>query len=109
MKSTIKSATKTLKSTHEELKNVKSCFARDTYSPNVSLVRSEGCRLIKGAIPRVVRTELMAGVKKGVLGRLKKEGLKPEVFYHPDHESVAISSQTEAAIASAELISKILC
>ena len=33
----------------------------------------------------------------GVLGHLKKDGLKPEIFYHPDHRNGAIDRQKREA------------
>lgn len=53
--------------------------------PNAMNIRKHATRVIRGRIPAQVRKELMAAVKMGALGRLKKDGLKPEVFYHPDH------------------------
>lgn len=35
----------------------------------------------------------MKAVKEGLLGRLPKSGLKPEVFFHPDHKNGAKDAQ----------------
>ena len=51
---------------------------------NVELIRMMGFRLISGKLPKDVRSALMAGVKDGRIGRLPKDGLKPEVFFHPN-------------------------
>jgi hypothetical protein len=51
---------------------------------NVALVRMEGVRLVKARMPREIRAALMAGVKDGRLGRLPKNGRKPEAFFHPN-------------------------
>jgi len=53
--------------------------------PNVEQIRKQASRVIRGRIPAEVRKELMAAVKDGLLGRLAKDGLKPEIFFHPDH------------------------
>lgn len=59
-----------------------------TYTPNVQLFRSEGIRIVH-RLPREVRAELMAGVKAGHLGHLRKKGLMPEMFFHPEYEDAA--------------------
>jgi hypothetical protein len=51
---------------------------------NVELIRMTGVRLVTGKIPKDVRSALMAGVKDGRIGRLAKEGHKPEAFFHPN-------------------------
>lgn len=51
---------------------------------NVQMVRMEGVRLVHGKIPMEVRKALNAAVKAGVLGRLKKEGIRPEAYFHPN-------------------------
>lgn len=63
---------------------------------NVGLIRLERARLIKNSIPRSVRNELLRGVKKGLLARLPKDGYKPECFYHPDFEHLAIGKRAQA-------------
>lgn len=78
------------------------------YSPNVQLIRDEGIRIIKGSIFRFVRNELMDAVKSGALGRLRKDGLKPEVFYHPDLEKKAIETQINWALNAIKCIEKII-
>lgn len=90
-------------------KHVKNGQQEDNFSPNVGLIRSEGFRVIRATIPRAVRNELSQAVKTGVLGRLKKEGLKPEVFYHPTYESAAIDAQINIAKEATETLSKVLC
>jgi len=65
----------------------------DEFGPNVQNILVQATRVIRSPIPRQVRKELMAAVKAGALGRLKKDGLKPEIFYHPDHKQGAIDRQ----------------
>lgn len=50
---------------------------------NVAVVRMMGVRLV-GKMDRRTRNALMAGVKDGRLGHIKKEKLKPEAFFHPN-------------------------
>lgn len=73
-------------------------------SPNVAQIRSEGCRVVKNKLPMQIRRELMKAVKDGSLGRLKKDGLKPEIFYHPAHVNSAREKHANEALYKIELI-----
>ncbi len=78
------------------------------YGPNVELIRKHATRVIKGKIPLGVRKELMTAVKLGQLGRLKKDGLKPEIFFHPDHRNGAKERQVREAEYALGLIVKVV-
>ena len=56
---------------------------------NVQMVRNERFRLITGKCPQGVRKALNSAVKSGVLGHKKKDGHKPECYYHPTFEFMA--------------------
>lgn len=72
----------------------------DDFGPNVQRILIAATHVVRGSIPAPVRAELRAAVKAGALGRLPKDGLRPEVFFHPDHERGAVERQTrEAAYA----------
>jgi len=51
---------------------------------NIEIVRMMGVRIVSGGFDRRTRSALMQGVKDGKLGHLKKDGLKPEAFFHPN-------------------------
>lgn len=71
-----------------------------SFGPNVEQILCQATRVIVGRVPQQVRKELAAAVKAGVLGRLPKDGLKPEIYFHPDHRHGAIELQKrEAAYA----------
>lgn len=76
--------------------------------PNVAEIRQHAYRVVRGSIPASVRRELMAAVKIGLLGRLRKDGLKPEIFYHADHKNGALDRQKIEAAYSISLIAKVL-
>jgi hypothetical protein len=76
--------------------------------PNVDLIRAQATRVINARIPLQVRRELMAAVKAGHLGRLPKKGLKPEIFYHPDHRHGAIERQKNEALYAVQCVSKVM-
>jgi len=75
---------------------------------NVELVRSEKYRIIRGAIPREVRKELMKAVKDGELGHFKKNGIAPEIFYHPDYQRDALDAARREIEAFARTAGKVL-
>lgn len=75
---------------------------------NVEMILAEGVRAIRGTIPREVRKELMAAVKLDALGHMKKDGLKPEVFFHPDHKNWANAKRDLDAAYSARCIAGVL-
>jgi hypothetical protein len=70
---------------------------QEAYGPNVAQILNQATRVVKGRIPAAVRKELMNAVKDGVLGHLKKDGLKPEIFFHPNHVNGAVDRQKREA------------
>jgi len=62
---------------------------------NVELVLAERYRLITSRIPREVRKALNNAVKQKKLGHLKKDHLKPEVYYHPNFKYLAIDARNK--------------
>lgn len=53
---------------------------------NVYQVRMDRVRLVTGRMPLDVRRALNAAAKRGELGHKKKDGHKPEAYYHPAFE-----------------------
>lgn len=80
----------------------------DKFGPNVQNILCQGTRVIRGRIPAQVRAELRAAVKAGALGHLKKDGLKPEIFFHPDHLHGARERQKREAEYSVGCIAKVV-
>lgn len=62
---------------------------------NVKKVRMQRVLLVTSRIPADVRKALNAAVKRGELGRMKKDGHKPEAYYHPTFECLAKSERNE--------------
>lgn len=79
----------------------------DAYGQNVQQILLQASRVIRGRIPAQVRAELRAAVKAGVLGHLKRDGLKPEIFYHPDHKHGAVRRQADEAAYAVGCIAKV--
>lgn len=81
---------------------------RSDYGPNVEQILSQATRVVRGRIPREVRRELSLAVRAGVLGHLKRDGLKPEVFFHPDHRHGALERQAKEAAYAVSCIAQVL-
>lgn len=62
---------------------------------NVQMVRNDRFRLVINGIPSDVRKALNEAVKAGVLGRLKKDGHKPECYYHPTFKYLAVAARND--------------
>lgn len=56
---------------------------------NVEMVRAARVRVVSGSIPKNVRKALNDAVKCGKLGHYKKDGNKPEVYFHPNFDYLA--------------------
>ena len=80
----------------------------DAFGPNVQNILCGGSRVIRGRIPAQVRKELSAAVKAGVLRRLPKDGLKPEVFYNPNNQMSALDRQQREALYAANCIAGVI-
>jgi hypothetical protein len=80
----------------------------DDYGPNVAQILAQATRVIRGPIPAEVRKQLRAAVRDGVLGHLKRDGLKPEVFFHPSHKNGAIERQKREAEYAIGCIAKVM-
>lgn len=78
------------------------------FGPNVEQILADGWRVVRGRIPLQVRKELAAAVKARVLGRLPKDGLKPEIFFHTDHKNGAIEQQAREAAYSVGCIATVI-
>ena len=79
-----------------------------TYGPNVVNIIVQATRVIRGRIPAEVRAQLRKAVKDGVLGHLKRDGLKPEIFFDPNHLHGAIERQKREAEYSVSCIAKVI-
>ncbi len=76
---------------------------------NVLIVQIMGVRVIAGSIPVSVRKSLNAAVKKGELGHLKKDGLKPEIYHHKNARVNALEEQSRVSKEALDRIKKVYC
>ena len=56
---------------------------------NVEKVRMMRVQLVTNRLPASVRRALREAVKRGELAHMRKDGHKPEAFYHPAFEHLA--------------------
>ena len=73
---------------------------------NVELVRMHRVKVVKGRLPRDVRAALNAAVKDGRLDHMKKDGLKPEVYFHPEFVHMARSARSWSELRAQNAIAK---
>lgn len=62
---------------------------------NVELVRMRRVLLVIGRTPASVRKALNEAVKQGKLAHMKKDGHKPEAYFHPTFKHLAIAERNE--------------
>ncbi len=62
---------------------------------NVEKVRMARVQVVK-SLPAQVRSALNTAVKAGELCHMKKDGRKPEVYYHPNFEHLANEERNRA-------------
>lgn len=74
---------------------------------NVEMVRSARIRVVSGSIPKNVRKALNDAVKCGKLGHYKKDGKKPEVYFHPSFDYLARYERNKAEKREIEALLKI--
>jgi hypothetical protein len=76
--------------------------------PNAERIRAQATLVVRGRIPAQVRAELRDAVNHGYLGRLPKDGLKPEIFFNPDHLHGAKERQDREAEYSISCIASVI-
>lgn len=74
---------------------------------NVYMIRLEGVRVVSGRLSKDVRKALNFAVKTGRLGRLAKEGVKPECYFHPNSNWNAMELREREANAAIRAIMSI--
>jgi hypothetical protein len=77
-------------------------------NPNVENIRASAWRVVRGKIPLEVRKALTEAVKNKELGHLKKKGLLPEIYFHPDHLHGAREQQKREAEYSIKCIRSVI-
>lgn len=79
----------------ESLKNLMDRGQMTAAQANVELVRIQRFRLVTNSLPQDVRRALNQAVKAGTLGHMKKDGHKPECYYHPTFDFLAKSARRQ--------------
>lgn len=60
---------------------------------NVEMVRAARVKIVVNSMPKNVKKALNNAVKCGKLGHYKKDGKKPEVYFHPSFDYLARSER----------------
>lgn len=79
----------------EYLKDQMSLGKMTSDQANVEMVLLARVRVINSAVPAQVRKSLNTAVKNGQLSHMKKDGRKPEVYYHPSFEHLANQERSQ--------------
>lgn len=79
----------------ESLKDLMGRGQMTAAQANVELVRIQRFRLVTNTLPQDVRRALNQAVKAGALGHMKKDGHKPECYFHPTFEFLANSARRQ--------------
>ena len=79
----------------ESLKDLMGRGQMTAAQANVELVRIQRFRLVTNTLPQDVRRALNQAVKTGALGHIKKDGHKPECYFHPTFEFIANSARRQ--------------
>lgn len=74
---------------------------------NIELVKSARFK-IANKLPKQIRKFLNGAVKRGELGHLKKDGLKPEMYYYVGFEHLANAERLRIEREAQRNINKIL-
>lgn len=75
---------------------------------NVMMVLARRILLVTSPIPSNVRKALNDAVKRGELGRLKKDGHKPEAYYHPTFEYLVAGERNAHARSVLQSLAKVM-
>ena len=78
----------------------------DAYGLNVQKILCQATCVIRGPIPAKIREEYMTAAKAEALGHLPPDGLKPEIFFHPNHKHGAKERQDREAKYYSDCIAK---
>lgn len=62
---------------------------------NVEKIRMQRVLIVKNSLPKHLRIVLNKAVEDGTLGHMKKEGRKPEVYYHPNFKHLATQERSK--------------
>lgn len=64
--------------------------------------------MVRNSIPSEIRKALNVAVKAGELCHKKKDGCKPEVYYHPNFEHLANQERNLAEMKMIEALAKVI-
>ena len=75
---------------------------------NVKKIQMARVQVIKGSLSANVRKALNAAVKNGELGHWRKEGQKPEVYFHLSFDYLATAERSKCEHKSIKAVSGLM-
>ena len=96
--------------TQNQLERLQDLVARGeltTDQANIEMVKMMRVRIVAGGLTAQLRKCLNAGVKTGELGHMKKDGLKPEVYFCDGFSHLARSERNRIERAKLNAVSGI--
>lgn len=97
--------------TQSELENLYDRVSKHELTPaqaNVEKVRMQRVKLVTARIPAEVRKSLNQAVKDGLLAHKKRDGRKPEVYYHPNFDYLVEGERNAHARRKLEAVANVL-
>lgn len=76
---------------------------------NVQMVRDQRYRMVINRLPADVRKALNEAVRSGLLGHMKKDGHKPECYFHPTFDYLAKAERNRIQRQVMNARSNVLC
>lgn len=92
----------------EHLKDMMNLGKITALQANVEMVRMARVRVVVNSIPSQIRKALNEAVKAGELCHKKKDGRKPEVYYHPNFEHLANEERNRAERETLEALARVM-
>ena len=93
----------------EKLSDMIQCRKITADQANVEKVKMARVQLVTIKIPAPVRKALNNAVMSGELGHVKKNGRKPEAYYHPTFEYLVAGKRNRHERATLESLKKVCC
>lgn len=76
---------------------------------NLEMVLSRRVLLVTSKLPADIRRVLNAAVKAGRLGHMKKDGPKPEAYFHPNFDYMAKAERSAHMARTIEALHRVCC
>jgi hypothetical protein len=83
-------------------------FLGESVDRNVDMILDQKFRMVRNRIPQQVRTALNQAVKANVLGYVKKDGMRPEMYFNPKYKDLAMKTREDEHRRGLDILSKVM-